>query len=205
MVTKVEIPHHPPLYRVWQFIQALTARRLTPAEWLEVSAVLTPPQQGLFRRMETNDQRHSLQVLRTLVREGETCHDLLVAALLHDVGKSHHPLRLWERPIVVLTRLFRPAMVVRWGQGAGDKDWGWKRPFVIYEQHPAWGAQMAAAAGCSPLTVWLIRGHQERPAMQDSVGPSQTARQGQEGETPSWQNKSEPKLLQALQQADSEN
>jgi hypothetical protein len=205
MVTKVEIPHHPPLYRVWQFIQALTARRLTPAEWQEVSSLLTLPQQGLFRRMETNDQRHSLQVLRTLVKEGENRHDLLVAALLHDVGKSRHPLRLWERPVVVLARLFRPALVIRWGQSAGDHDWGWRRPFVVYEQHPAWGAQMAAAAGCSPLTVWLIRWHQERPAAQGSVGPRQTAQQSQEGKTPSWQDESENELLRALQRADSEN
>jgi len=205
MVTKVEIPHHPPLYRVWQFIQALTARRLTPAEWQEVSPLLSPPQQGLFRRMETNDQRHSLQVLRTLVRAGETHHDLLVAALLHDVGKSRHPLRLWERPVVVLTRLFRPAMVVRWGQRAGDEDWGWRRPFVIYEQHPAWGAQMASEAGCSPLTVWLIRWHQERPAGQDGAGPGQTAQQGPKGKAPSCRGKSENALLQALQRADSEN
>lgn len=205
MVTKVEIPHHPPLYRVWQFVRALTARRLTPAEWLEVSSLLTPPQQGLFRRMETNDQRHSLQVLRTLAREGETCHDLLVAALLHDVGKSHHPLRLWERPIVVLTRLFRPAMVVRWGQHPGDRDWGWRRPFIIYEHHPAWGAQMAAAAGCSPLTVWLIRWHQERPAGRHGVRPGQATPQRQGGISPSCQDESEPRLLQALQRADSKN
>jgi hypothetical protein len=205
MVTKVEIPHHPPLYRVWQFVQALTARRLTPAERLEVSSLLTPPQQRLFRRMETNDQRHSLQVLRTLAKEGETCRDLLVAALLHDVGKSCHPLRLWERPIVVLTRLFHPAMVVRWGRHTGDKEWGWKRPFIIYEQHPAWGAQMATAAGCSPLTVWLIRWHQERPAAPYSVGPSQTAQQRQGGMPPSGQDESEQRLLQALQRADSEN
>jgi hypothetical protein len=205
MVTKVETPHHPPLYRVWQFIQALTARRLTPTEWLEVSSFLTPPQQRLFRRMETNDQRHSLQVLHTLAREGETCHDLLVAALLHDVGKSRHPLRLWERPIVVLIRLFRPAMVMRWGRQTGDQEWGWKRPFIIYEQHPAWGAQMATTAGCSPLTVWLIRWHQERPAAPYSVGPRQTAGRRQGGMTPSGQDESEQRLLQALQRADSEN
>jgi putative nucleotidyltransferase with HDIG domain len=135
--------------------------------------------------MSANDQRHSLQVLRILGEMGETDHDLLTAALLHDVGKALHPLRLWERPMVVLIRQWRPATAVRWGRQAGHEPWGWKRPFVIYEQHPTWGAEMAQAAGCSPLTVWLIRWHQDQP------------------ETDAPDNKTE--LLVALQRADNAN
>jgi len=38
---------------------------------------------------------------------------------------------------------------------------GWRRAFVIAEQHPAWGAALAAEAGASPRLVALIRQHQE--------------------------------------------
>ena len=38
--------------------------------------------------MSVSDQRHSLNVMRTLRRQGHTEPDLLAAALLHDVGKS---------------------------------------------------------------------------------------------------------------------
>lgn len=159
MVAKTQILSLSPLYRVWQFVQALSARPLSPAERRQISVHLTPDQLALFDRMGTHDQRHSLQVLRTLLEDGQAQPDLLAAALLHDVGKARYPLRLWERPLVVLTRSFRPQIVRRWGREPAPR--GWKRPFIIYEQHPVWGAEMAAAANCSPLAVELIRRHHE--------------------------------------------
>jgi hypothetical protein len=38
----------------------------------------------------------------------------------------------------------------------------WKRPLVAHARHPEIGADWARAAGCSALTVNLIRRHQER-------------------------------------------
>jgi len=89
---------------------------------------------------------------------GEEQPDLLAAALLHDVGKSDHPLHIWERVVIVLGKAFFPGQVRRWGQGEPT---GWRRPFVVAEQHPAWGADMAAEAGASPTTATLIRHHQD--------------------------------------------
>jgi hypothetical protein len=43
----------------------------------------------------------------------------------------------------------------------GQADRGWKRPFVIAEQHADWGAEMAARLGASPTSVNLIRRHQQ--------------------------------------------
>lgn len=37
----------------------------------------------------------------------------------------------------------------------------WRRAFVVARQHPSWGAQMATEAGATPLTVSLIRRHQD--------------------------------------------
>jgi putative nucleotidyltransferase with HDIG domain len=143
-------------HRVGQFLQALTARPLTADETCEVAFVLSPSQQALFRQMSTGDQRHSLQVMYTLIERGVTIRDLLVAALLHDVGKARHRLHLWERVMVVVIRAFGASTASRWGRGLPH---GWRRPFVIYHQHPQWGAEMALAAGCSPLTVALIGAH----------------------------------------------
>ncbi len=187
MVAKAQGSHRHPLYRIWQFLRALTARPLTRAEWDEISLVLSPAQQALFRRMPTNDQRHSLQVMRFLVKAKEENCDLLTAALLHDVGKSRYSLRLWERPVVVLARLYRPKAAHRWGDQVKEVSNGWKRPFVVYEQHPKWGAEMAAFAGCSPVAVWLIRYHQEQ--VERLEGGS----------------KAEIELLRALQRADNAN
>ena len=122
--------------------------------------MLSPSLMTLFMRMQPSEQAHSLWIYEQLLQQNETDRDLLVAALLHDVGKSRHPLRLWERVVIVLGKAWFPERIKGWGKAAPR---GWKRPFVIAEQHPAWGAELAAQAGAAPLAVALIRHHQDSP------------------------------------------
>lgn len=154
------------LYRTRQFWFALTA---IPAEddLLQAGQVLSPALMTLFRRMQPSEQAHSLAIFRQLREEGETDRDLWVAALLHDVGKSCHPLRLWERVLIVAGKALLPERARRWGRGEPS---GWKRAFAVASQHPEWGAQMAAAAGASPRAVELIRRHQETIALNAGAG-----------------------------------
>lgn len=130
-----------------------------PVDAHAADAYLTPPLQVLFRQMRPAEQQHSLNVLRTLIERGKSDPSLLIAALLHDVGKSRAPYWLWERVIVVLARKIVPGRVSQWGEGVPV---GWRRPFVISKQHPAWSAEMAAAAGADPLSVELIARHQRK-------------------------------------------
>lgn len=113
---------------------------------------------ALFDQFSLSDQQHSYQVLRTLQLYGQTNPDLLTAALLHDVGKTRAPLSIWERSLIVVAQAFLPQKTAVWGQGSVDS---WQRPFVVKAQHPAWGAAMAQEAGCHPLTIELIRRHQD--------------------------------------------
>jgi hypothetical protein len=148
------------VYRVKQFWWALRAR--LPADaWSSIKASLTTQQLALFRTMSPSDQRHSLDVYRALLAAGQTDRDLLVAALLHDVGKAGGQLHLWHRVAIVLLRAFWPAALKRLSQGEAR---GWRTGFVIHRRHPELGADQAEAAGCSPLTVALIRRHQDPPA-----------------------------------------
>jgi hypothetical protein len=151
------------LYRTRQFWQALGS--VPSCEDIAlVSTLLAPPQQMIFQRMLRSEQAHSLRVLYGLLDQREEQKDLLVAALLHDVGKSRFPLHLWERVVIVLIRVVCPGCGKRWGERVIEGDvapHGWRRAFIIAEEHPAWGAEMAAEAGCSRLTVNLIRRHQE--------------------------------------------
>lgn len=149
-----------PLYRLRQFW--LAWRAVPTASDLELACgLLSPALMALFLRMQPGEQTHSLHVFKGLRQGGDAHPDLLAAALLHDVGKSLHPLRLWERALIVLGKAFFPRLAHRWGQAAPR---GWRRAFVVAEHHPAWGAEMAARAGASPLTAALIRRHQESPA-----------------------------------------
>jgi hypothetical protein len=146
-------------YRVRQFWYALFARP-TPEDLALARSALSAPQMRLFEQLQPSEQVHSLSIYRQLLLHGETQPDLLVAALLHDVGKSSYPLHPWERALIVLARAIVPERVKDWGRG---QPLGWQRAFVVAQQHPAWGAEMAAQAGASPLAVNIIRQHQDFP------------------------------------------
>ncbi len=169
------------LYRVHQFVSAWQAR-VSPKELCEVDELLPPGAQSLFHQMSVADQRHSLNVMHALRHTGHTQADLLAAALLHDVGKSAAQIHSWHRAIIVLGKRFAPGLLAWLTHGEPR---GWRRAFVIHRQHMEIGAQWAAQAGCSALTVSLIRRHQE-PLRREPVGD-------------------EERLLIALQHADGIN
>jgi hypothetical protein len=169
------------LYRVRQFVSALLAH-VSPEDLREADELLPPPAQELFRRMGAPDQEHALNVMRALRYDGSAGPDLLASALLHDVAKSAAQIRPWHRAIIVLSKRFTPR-ILEW-LTAGEPR-GWRRPFAVHARHAAMGAEWAAQAGCSPLTVSLIRRHHE-PLRREPVGD-------------------EERLLIALQHADGIN
>ncbi len=163
-------------YRVGQFLRAVTARRSLSQESDKIEQmldVLPPAGRELFYRQAPQDQRHALDVSEALQRAGYTSPDLMAAALLHDVGKAAAQLPAWMRGVFVLSEQLAPEML-------GDQLQA-HEPFDAYVEHAEIGADWAEEAGCSPLTVDLIRRHQE-----DLINPH--------GE--------EERLLAALQAAD---
>jgi len=115
--------------------------------------------------MQKNEQAHSLRVLKELRNRREENIDLQTAALLHDVGKIQAPLRLWERILIVIVKAFCPNCVKKWSSaptGGSLTRFGWRRAFIVAEQHPAWGADLASQYGTSPMAVSLIARHQEQ-------------------------------------------
>jgi hypothetical protein len=171
------------LYRARQFFMALRATAPSSEGLEKARSVLTEEQMSVFGRLQPSEQAHSLAVLGALLEQGENNPDLLVAALLHDVGKLCHPLRLWERVMIVISQLIFPRQLKKWGEGL---PYGVKRPFVVAEQHPVWGAELVAEAGASPLAVALVRRHQQALA-------------------PAANLSLEDRLLLALQSADNQN
>lgn len=171
-------------YRTRQGVRALLAW-VRPVADAEAQAVLSPPLYALFLRMRRSERQHSLRVYQALRRAGHTQPDLLVAALLHDVGKIRADFWLPEKVFVVLVKAASARRYHAWGQGEPR---GWRRPFVVSVQHPAWGGQMAAAAGASALAVELIRRHADALPPDNSAPPTEIER-----------------LLAVLQHADDHN
>lgn len=151
-------------YRSRQFWQMLRGSSAS-VDMAQVQYVLGPALTEVFLKMDSAEQAHSFQVYRALVDAGETNSDLLVAALLHDAGKSKSQLSMWERVLVVIVRKFSPGTVRKMGQDRSAAhsipENGIRHAFVVAEQHPEWGAELAAEAGASPLACTLIRLHQD--------------------------------------------
>ena len=170
------------LYRVQQFVRASRAWFRSGDGDVEFAARYLPPAAlDLFQAMPRYDQQHALNVCHTLDRQGHVDNDLLAAALLHDAGKSvaqGASVGLWHRVAVVLIRIFWPSLLDRL---AKDERQSWRRPFYVQVHHAAIGAETARQAGCSEITVGLIRRHEDAP--DQTLDP----------------------LLAALQAADSEN
>lgn len=150
-------------YRVRQFLHAATAWiRRRGVDESSLASYLPPLGVDLFLSMPYYDQQHALKVMGSLKHQGYEDPDLIAAALLHDVGKSVSPVgrpRLWHRVATVLGHAFWPGLLERLSRK--DPGRGWRQPFYIQEHHAALGAQLAQEAGCSSVTVGLIRHHEE--------------------------------------------
>ena len=121
----------------------------------DLATWLTPAQLALFDSMHVADRRHGLDVVATLRAEGVTDPDLLTAGLLHDAGKGSTG--VWPRVVHSLGEQYgawipRVAAVLP----------GMRSDLARLRVHAESSARLAAAAGCGPRTVELIR-YQDAP------------------------------------------
>ncbi|MYD65279.1 MAG: HD domain-containing protein [Chloroflexi bacterium] len=136
---------------------------LTPAERQTVEALLGPEELRCFRALQGREQRHAVDVLRHLEGHGSPSDDLLVAALLHNVGKGR--VRLHERVAYTLLTMFTPRLLARVAAPDGR---GFRRAMAAQRDHPAIGAEALAAIGVRPRVVELVRGHHDASADDDA-------------------------------------
>ena len=139
--------------KVRQFRSHVGAR-VAAGERVGLAAWLTDAQLDLFDSMHVADRRHGLDVVATLRATGVTSLDALLAGLLHDAGKGQTGVG--------------PRIAYSLGQRYGGWAWraagilpGWSAAIERLRTHAETSARLAAAAGCSPLTVELIRDQDE--------------------------------------------
>lgn len=163
-----------PLYRARQFFHAVVALtgggHTSEADAALIARYLSPPQRAIFNAMPAHDRRHSLAVLHTLGRMGETDPDLMAAALLHDIGKSEYDISSRRtRTVPLWCRVAKVAIALIPGgkrllqrlSTAGAKQSGWRHSFYLSWEHPALGANLATQLGASAQTAALILNHMQ--------------------------------------------
>jgi hypothetical protein len=139
--------------RLRQF-RAHVRARVPPGERAGLATWLDPSQLALFDTMHVADRRHGLDVVATLRAEGVTEPDLLIAGLLHDAGKDQTG--IWPRVVYSLGQAYG-----RWIWRAAGVLPGFRSDLVRLRDHAESSAVLAAAAGCSPRSVELIRNQDE--------------------------------------------
>ena len=129
---------------------------LTPDEAQTVEELLGPEELRCFRALQGREQRHAVDVLSHLQAHGAPSCDLLVAALLHNVGKGR--VRLYERVAYTLLAMFAPRLLTR---VALPDARGFRGAMAAQRDHPALGAEALAAIGVRPRVIELVRGHHD--------------------------------------------
>jgi hypothetical protein len=129
--------------------------RVGADERRSLDAWTTPAQRSLFESMHLADQRHGLDVVGTLRRDGVGDPEVLLAGLLHDAAKGDTG--VLPRVVHSLGQAYGP-----WIPRLARPLPGMSASLERLRGHAESSARLATAAGCSPRTVDLIR-WQEAP------------------------------------------
>lgn len=150
-------------HRLRQGVSALRSRPDPALDARLRRLIANDAQWHLHSRLTAFDRQHHLMVYDSLRAMGCDDDDVLLAALLHDVGKADEYLRVGvvHRAATVLLQGRLSGLLHR----AACQNAGWLRHGLwLNLHHPALGAELAALAGSNARVCELIRLHTDRDA-----------------------------------------
>lgn len=147
------------IYRVLQFAHAIFPN-LNPKDIEWALKYLTPAASVLFLQQSLPEQRHAIDVTKSILKAKhplsmDDFKNLVIAALLHDCGKSVLSIRLWQRVFIVLIQKIPKSLRSRIESGHSI----FAYPLKIETRHALWGGYLAEDAGLNLVICQLIREH----------------------------------------------
>jgi hypothetical protein len=138
-----------PAHLFRRFFDVASAKPLTDSERAAVRSWITPELADVFFEQSPADQRHGYHAALVIVAADGSDHEVVVAALLHDVGKRHARLGVLGRSVASLMILF--------GLPLGDR-------MRVYRDHGLTGAGELARLGAPALAIdFAMHHHGKRP------------------------------------------
>ncbi|HEX3629936.1 MAG TPA: hypothetical protein VHW91_05675 [Candidatus Dormibacteraeota bacterium] len=150
------------LHRAGQFWRHASAT-VRPDERETAQRLLGPVLAPIFFELPVNDQRHGLDVLRTVRQlDNEPSLVLQQAALLHDAGKGSARFSVIERSLTVFLQAVAPRLL---GTLLRRRP-AFARRLRIYQDHARIGADRLTALGATELAAIIAEHHVEQPALE---------------------------------------
>jgi len=149
-----------PLHWIARFFSSIRPGRPRPEDEAWALGLLSERESNLFSKMGNPDRRHAIAVTREVERQldaGVDRHDeVLVASLLHDIGKTASGLRTYGRAIATLSGAVGGRSYAEHWQGG----FGFTRKVGLYLRYPTLGAEMLEMAGSRAWVVaWAAEHH----------------------------------------------
>ena len=141
--------------RIRQFKEASLQPNVEDLELAQ--KLLDEPVLSLFLSQDLRDQRHGARTARWLILKGEKKPELLIAALIHDIGKGHQRTR--DRVVHVLTSWSKTGKLVE----AKTSSFGMRQAIARSRNHSELGAQQLEQYGVSSRVIELTRLHHTPP------------------------------------------
>jgi len=112
------------------------------------------------------DRNHLYHVGENMIQRAPGNRDLIIAAFLHDLGKTHEGVhvRLIDRSAKVLLQAISPRALQKL---AAPPPTRFRGGLVLAVHHPGIGAIRAKDLGCSDRTCWLIAHHEAAGTFDD--------------------------------------
>lgn len=147
------------IYRAFQFAHAIFPQ-LNPMDIQWALKHLSPKASKLFLQQSLPDQRHAIDVTQSIIKANhpifiEDFKNLIIAALLHDCGKSLISIHLWHRVFIVLIKKTPQSLRSHLERGHSM----FSLPLKIDTRHALWGSYLAEQAGLNLEICQLIREH----------------------------------------------